>query len=1132
MRGKIEIRKMLFRATLILALLLVSSVVVNAATLLPDATNKAYVVSNTNDTSPFNATTEFSSAQYAGINTSNTVYTTSTAQETITATCTATGTATCTDNGMGGYCESNYDCMPTGTGCTKACPTITNAISSGTAGCTYSYSYCQRCLVIIKTEHICRDSYTCSTTGSGGSCNYTCSSSPQYYDINGLDSDGCESTTPSYKYTFQRYTFNVSAYNWNDVTELKFCWEGKYNSTGGAYSSNLLWYDVSSSSWTLAQSLSYDSGNTYCITFNSVTKTSVYNSTDKSVQFAVRVNESKTGQIATLFADFAYLNLTSVPDTIPPTYYPATVGKNSTNPARLDDVKFYSQWYDNDALGQYTFSWTGGGPNCDTWTSDAPTAFQTANWTNTTKTIPRDCIGKTISWQFNATDAANNNASTPVDTFIVQTPLLCTNCFVTAANITITNANGTFVADAPMTCSFFDYIPGTTDSRCGFNASSTANMSNFSCSYPFTKNYTVEGDWNITVQFRHDSGYNPYDPAIKPGQNGSDCTGPSTCRTDPECRVNEGEKLTSTLYTINWDAKQEDCEGLNNGSVWYSQVTAGTNGKCCGDDGAGDDFYYQANPSADCMYCYHGENNTAKIADRLCPEANCLGGGWNSTPCANLTQYAIPAPTGHTCFGTPIRLICNYTNGDYSAQILPGDGTQVNITIDHDGTVAIHQFNGPGWPGISDVYFDEVNEVYYYETTELEVGNNKWNCSAVATGYRYQNTTSQDYDILTPDSVFINYNILPPETQGAQYSTPVNFTAEYRNATDSSLIRDATCGVNISGVMHPMFMNEELDPDAYQVITDQLYIGPNSIEFKCNKSCFEVGRNFTTYPVSFGGELHPPVLTFEDAVYSINSSEFFHKVVKKTPTNDTFVKIFTESPMVGSNWTYGMVVKPAVEKPTCNQLPEAGRDRILLVRNASLISNISLCPQLCNFGGLIFDDGSTCTGANHTDCVDKLAANCPSPGQGVAYLLNFWPSIYYTISDATYVLLNGDFYRVVDISKLREFYLNGYYKESKFAPSFLMRLRGDFNPSPFGIESFVKIDQFPFPKSAVDYYYFNTTYSPPIYKIQGMPNCENISICNSPVPHFYMDNEIAVVNSSGAYTHLQIYGLDLLTLPP
>lgn len=195
-------------------------------------------------------------------------------------------------------------------------------------------------------------------------------------------------------------------------------------------------------------------------------------------------------------------------------------------------------------------------------------------------------------------------------------------------------------------------------------------------------------------------------------------------------------------------------------------MTAGINGKCCGDDGADDNFYYQANPSADCMYCYHGENNTAKIADKPCPEASCLVGGWNSTPCANLTQYAIPTPTGDTCFGTPIKLICNYTNGYNSAPILPVDGTQVNITIDHEGTLAIHQFNGPGWPGISDAYFDEVNKVYYYETVELEVGNNKWNCSAVATGYRYQNTTSQDYNILTPDSVFINYNILPPETQG------------------------------------------------------------------------------------------------------------------------------------------------------------------------------------------------------------------------------------------------------------------------------------------------------------------------------------------------------------------------------
>ncbi len=58
---------------------------------------------------------------------------------------------------------------------------------------------------------------------------------------------------------------------------------------------------------------------------------------------------------------------------------------------------------------------------------------------------------------------------------------------------------------------------------------------------------------------------------------------------------------------------------------------------------------------------------------------------------------------------------------------------------------------------------------------------------------------------------------------------------------------------------------------------------------------------------------------------------------------------------------------------------------------------------------------------------------------------------------------------------------NSYYKESPSAPSFLMRLQGDFGPSPYGIESIVNLDkiaaqQLPIAdKSTVDYLYFGTT---------------------------------------------------------
>jgi hypothetical protein len=261
--------------------------------LLLNITNKAYLISSTTTDSPAQATTEFSSAQYNNINTSNNAYVTSTAQETIQAAC---GGSTGSCNAMP-ICDLPTDCYAGN--CVSTCPSRTQA--SGSGSCSAYYISGCKCSLLFR----CSGTASC---GGSGICSYTCNSG--YYDTDGVDGNGCESTIPSWIYTFQRFTFNISNYTFSSITSLQFCWEGKYSSTGGSYSSNLLWFNNTSATWSSWQILPYNSENTYCVYFDSTNKTDIYNSTSGLVQFAVRGNQSKTGHTLTLSSDFAYLNVT------------------------------------------------------------------------------------------------------------------------------------------------------------------------------------------------------------------------------------------------------------------------------------------------------------------------------------------------------------------------------------------------------------------------------------------------------------------------------------------------------------------------------------------------------------------------------------------------------------------------------------------------------------------------------------------------------------------------------------------------------------------------------------------------------------------------------------------------------
>jgi len=1200
----VDVKPKLFAiCILILAL---SNLVHSTYTLLPNnSTNKAYTtpVDGTTNSSPDNVTITFLPNSYSYINTSDNTYATSTAREPIGIACTSTGTATCTK-----YVECIGDGSCRHSTCNFACPTAGNATNTSNT-CTAGATWPAQC--------VCSGGYCPSTSGNidgtctiSGSCSYICNSG--YYDSDGNDANGCESTSTYLRYAFQRYTFNLSSYLWSGITELKLCWEGKYNTTGGANSSTLAWYNSNTAAWTPWQSLPYNSENPYCITFTPANKSYVYNSTGTWVQFAVMGSQVKSGHTLTIYADYAYLNVTygmgitqnGPPDgsinasrtinftytptgyespisncsiwdnstgawarlktngsqiinntvnnitytysrdysqlkwaveccnsagscnmtgnwtlridSTPPTFYPSSVGASNNNPLPGASVNFFSQWNDNINLSKYWFSWNASGANCDNWSSDTPADFQAANWTNTTKTIPDSCVGKTVGYIFAANDTAKNINQTDMKTFTVTPPALCTSCFNTSATVTIRNTQGIVVNNAPMVCTFINYIRTGTDTplTCGGispynynNITSSANMSNFSCNYTFPKNYSVEGDWNATIQFVHNSGYNAFDATIQsPGLNSTDCTGPLTCRTDPQCRSGGGETLNLTLYNISWDARQGDCEG--NGDVWFSNVNtsvvpaecAGNPGQacCCGDDGTNDNFYYYNATSKECRYCNNGVSNLSDETSRKCSDAACSSRGWNQTLCVDLTQKAEPeSSVGGICFGINIKFICNYTDG-YGT---PLNDSFVNVTIDSQ----VHQIN--------ELTFDNTLKVYYYNTSDLAAGSHQWNCSAWKPGYNSKKLDPSDYNISEPSNVTLAVDT-DPHSPGF-YNSSVTFIADYRNASDNAPITDATCTL----YMRQTPYLAQLNGTVYTVnMTDLLY-GMNDWEFVCNRSCFKTGRNSSTYYIQFPADFQPPSITFEDPAYSINSNTVYHKLVKGAPSVEGLATRIV-SGKIGNIWIYSMVIKPAVENPTCAQISNLDKSAILFVKNSSLIANASSCINISQFVGLIFEDDACIT--NAVDCADKLTL--------VPYLFGLNNSVYSNIPNSTYVLLNGEYKQLQNITKLREFYLNGYYRESKFAPSFLMRLYGQFTPSQYGIESFVKIDQFAAPKTSIDYYYFNTSVNPTRYKIKGMPNCENISICSTAQSHFYLDKEIAVANSSGTYTHLTIYGAERLAI--
>jgi hypothetical protein len=469
---------------------------------------------------------------------------------------------------------------------------------------------------------------------------------------------------------------------------------------------------------------------------------------------------------------------------------------------------------------------------------------------------------------------------------------------------------------------------------------------------------------------------------------------------------------------------------------------------------------------------------------------------------SNVSTFA--SPPSSQCLDAPVYLYCNYTDGDG----VPIPDAYVNITID-SWAYGVNGTPAGGYTPYA-VKFNQTGNLYYFETSTINpVGPHNYNCSAWRVDYPYNSTNpSNSYQITPLEDVTLDVTYTPDNSVPRPYGTKVNFTGNYTNKTSDNAITGADCSLLVWGMNYPAAFNP---PDStYTVTTDPLQPGDNPWMFICSKACFQTANSSGDYLISYGGLPSSPSLVFEDAVYSLSTGAIFHKVISSAPTPYNLVTNISSSTN-GSNWTYGMVVKPAVDKPQCSDLPPVDASKILLVKNSTNIVDTSSCPQVNGFAGVIFEDDAC---GKTTSC--QLT---------VPYTYKFTSPVYSKIPNSAYVLLNGEYKVVQDISKLRDFYSSGYYRASNYAPSFLMRLNGQLTPSPYGIESFVKIDMFSGKRSAVDYYYFNSSATPQVYKVKGMPNCENATVCNDTnKPHFYLDNEIALANSSGVYTHLQLYG--------
>jgi len=156
-------------------------------------------------------------------------------------------------------------------------------------------------------------------TGEFGDNNYN---STNVSDDNRY-STGVTSTISATRYRYNRYTFNLSSYNINQVTSLRYCYEG-YWTTDFEGTGTLYYYNVSSASWTSDQSI-LDTESTLCKSFTNASQ--MINTTSGLFQFGTEISATLNDPITTTYLYTDFVNLTVKTNTT----NPQTCGSLSDN---------------------------------------------------------------------------------------------------------------------------------------------------------------------------------------------------------------------------------------------------------------------------------------------------------------------------------------------------------------------------------------------------------------------------------------------------------------------------------------------------------------------------------------------------------------------------------------------------------------------------------------------------------------------------------------------------------------------------------------------------------------------------------------------------------------------------------
>ncbi len=127
-----------------------------------------------------------------------------------------------------------------------------------------------------------------------------------------------------------------------------------------------------------------------------------------------------------------------------PPYYNTTggyLGMNDSTPQSGDAVKFFSYWYDDVGLKQFTLEWNASGTYANqTWLD-----FSASNdtWANYSIQIPSSPNNRTIGWRIWAN---GSRAATPLNQFDAEgSPLLVNGTYV---NVSVAPLNGRFCVNA------------------------------------------------------------------------------------------------------------------------------------------------------------------------------------------------------------------------------------------------------------------------------------------------------------------------------------------------------------------------------------------------------------------------------------------------------------------------------------------------------------------------------------------------------------------------------------------------------------------------------------------------------------------------------------------------------------